>query len=107
MQTHKAEIGIEKLKLRLSAITKANIKSRHNEILIIKSLLASSVRKFIQKEEKRVAALTSTLEILNPENVIKRGYTITYQNGVVIKSAQNLETGDVIETLFRDGLIKS
>jgi exodeoxyribonuclease VII large subunit len=106
-QTHKAEIKTEKLKLKLSSIAMTNIKSRHDKVIIIKSLLTSSARKLIKKEENRAIALNNTLEILNPENVIKRGYTITYQNGKVIKSLQNLETGDVIETLFIDGLTKS
>jgi exodeoxyribonuclease VII large subunit len=74
---------------------------------MIKLLLTSSARKLIKTEEKRVAAFNNTLGILNPENVIKRGYTITYKNGKVVKSLQNLETGNVIETMFSDGLIKS
>ena len=106
-QTHKAEIKSEKLKLKLSSIVTTNIKNQYNEILTIKSLLTSSARKLIQKEEKRVATLTDALKILNPENVIKRGYTITYQDGKIAKSLQNLETGDIIETLFSDGKIKS
>ena len=106
-QTRKAELKTEKLKFKLSSIAITNIKSKYNEILKLKSLLVSSVRKLIRNEEKRVDTLTNSLEILNPENVIKRGYTITYQNGKVVKSLQNLETGNIIETLLIDGLIKS
>ena len=106
-QTHKAEIKTEKLKYKLSSMTIANIKNRNNKVLMMKSLLTSSARRLIEKEEKRVAMFFNTLEILNPENIIKRGYTITYKNGKIAKSLQNLETGDVIETKFSDGLIKS
>ena len=106
-QTYKAEIKTEKLRLRLSSIAITNIKSRYNEILTMKLLLASSVRKLIQIEEKRVTNLTKDIEILNPENVMKRGYTLTYQDGKILKSLQNLAAGDIIETQFRDGLIKS
>jgi exodeoxyribonuclease VII large subunit len=106
-QTYKTEIKTEKLKLKLSSIALTNIKSRYNEILMMKSLLVLSSRKLIRREEKSVATLVNILEILNPENVIKRGYTITYQNGKVVKRLQNLETGSVIETMFIDGLIKS
>ena len=106
-QAHKAEIKTEKLKMKLSSIAMTNIKNRCNDILMMKSLLASSARKLIIKEEKRIATFANTLEILSPENVIKRGYTITCQDGRIIKSLQNLETGDIIETMFSDGLIKS
>jgi len=106
-QTNKAEIKIEKFKIRLSSTAKTNIKNRRDKMQMMKSLLTSSACKLIRKEEKRVATLGNTLEILNPDKVLKRGYTITYQNGKIIKSLQNLETGNIIETLFVDGLIKS
>ena len=106
-QTYKAEIKTEKLKLKLSSMAMTNITNQHNKMLMIKSLLVSSARKLIDKEEKRAVSLSNTLEILNPENVIRRGYTITFKNGNVVKSLQNLETCDVIETKFSDGLIKS
>ena len=106
-QTYRAELKTEKLKLRLSSMAIANIKNRANKILTMKSLLASSARNLIRKEEKRAAAMTNTLEILNPENTIKRGYTITRHDGKIVTSLQNLETGNVIETMFIDGLIKS
>jgi exodeoxyribonuclease VII large subunit len=97
----------EKKLMKLSSNVITNIKNRNYKIQTIKSLLASSARKLIKKEEKRVSTLNNTLEILNPENVIKRGYTITYKNGNIVTSLQNLATGDVIETMFSDGLIKS
>ena len=64
-------------------------------------------QKLIQKEEKRVATLNAALEILNPENVLKRGYTITLQNDRIVKNSQDLKQGDIIETMFSDGLIES
>jgi exodeoxyribonuclease VII large subunit len=55
----------------------------------------------------RLTVLDTTLNILNPENVLKRGYTITSLNGKILKSSNLLNKDDTIETLFTDGRVKS
>ncbi len=45
--------------------------------------------------------------MLNPENVLKRGYTITSLNGKILKSSKGLKKDDIIDTLFTDGIISS
>ena len=104
---YKAEIQTEKLKLKLSSAITANIKSYHNQLSTKKSLLKLFTHKLIQKEEKRISTLNDTLEILDPENVLKRGYTITLQNNKILNSYKGVKTDDIIETIFADGLIKS
>jgi exodeoxyribonuclease VII large subunit len=44
---------------------------------------------------------------MDPKNVLKRGYTLTYRDGVIIKDATNLSVNDIINTKFRDGNITS
>jgi exodeoxyribonuclease VII large subunit len=47
------------------------------------------------------------LKILDPENVLKRGYTITIKNGEIIKSINQLTEEEVIDTQFSDGRARS
>ncbi len=49
----------------------------------------------------------NSLTMLNPENVLKRGYTITTLDGKIVKSTKQIKIGDIIDTQFRDGAIKS
>ena len=106
-QIYKTEIQTERIKSKLSSAAMTNIKNRHNRISTQKLFLEMVTQKLIQKEEKRVATLSAALEILNPENVLKRGYTITLQNDRIVKNSQDLKQGDIIETMFSDGLIES
>jgi len=55
----------------------------------------------------RVAGLRNTLSILKPENVLKRGYTITSFNGRILKKRKQVKTNDLIDTQFSDGAVKS
>ncbi|MCX8082745.1 MAG: exodeoxyribonuclease VII large subunit [bacterium] len=55
---------------------------------------------FLEKNEGKVV-------LMNPVNILKRGYSITFKEGRVIKDPQNIEKGDVIETYLYKGKIKS
>ncbi len=47
------------------------------------------------------------LKGINPEEILKRGYTITTKNGKVIKDIEKLEVGEEIETHFYQGKVVS
>jgi exodeoxyribonuclease VII large subunit len=55
----------------------------------------------------KVSAYNKNLELLKPENVLQRGYTITLFNGEIRKSKAGLQPGDKIETQFHDGIVSS
>lgn len=55
----------------------------------------------------QVASLLKSLKILDPMNVLKRGYTITSLNGKIIKKRIQLKKDDLIETRFSDGSVSS
>jgi len=45
--------------------------------------------------------------LLNPKNVLNRGYSLTLKEGKIIKSANLLKVNDEMETRFADGNVKS
>lgn len=55
----------------------------------------------------RVTGLESVLEMVRPENVLRRGYTITSLNGKIIKSRAEVKADEIIDTQFSDGSINS
>jgi exodeoxyribonuclease VII large subunit len=69
--------------------------------------LISSVLNILGKIKVRADSVENTLNILNPENVLKRGFTITTMNGKIIKSSKQINREDIIETHFSDGGVKS
>ena len=54
-----------------------------------------------------ISGFESSLHILDPDNVLKRGYTITTSNGKIIKSSNEVEQDEIIDTLFIDGKVNS
>lgn len=47
------------------------------------------------------------LSVLDPLNVLKRGYTITVKDGEIVKSVEMVNNGDKVTTIFRDGSVTS
>jgi exodeoxyribonuclease VII large subunit len=58
-------------------------------------------------ENHRLQLMEEKLKALDPQLLLKRGYSITLHNGRAVKDATTLKTGDEIETRLEKGTIKS
>ncbi len=77
-----------------------NIKQKQKNInFLVKSLL--------KEEKQRVNQLESTNNLLNPMQVLKRGYSLTFRNNVLIKSASEININDSITTKWHNGSVES
>jgi exodeoxyribonuclease VII large subunit len=61
----------------------------------------------MSKQKVKTDSLENSLKILDPLNVLKRGYTITSLNGKIIKCSCETSENDIIDTKFSDGSVKS
>lgn len=55
----------------------------------------------------KINIIENQLRNLDPENVLQRGFSITKHNGAAVTSLKNIKTGDMIETILLDGILKS
>jgi exodeoxyribonuclease VII large subunit len=73
--------------------------------------LAGSTKKFpvacLEKQKTEITNIEKAVRILDPINVLQRGYSITLLNGKSINSVKELKEGDMITTLVADGSISS
>ncbi len=76
-------------------------------IIHLKELLKSDINNLLFREMEKLNYSENSIRLLNPENVLKRGYTMTLKNGKIVKLAEDLQINDEIETLFTDGKVKS
>lgn len=61
----------------------------------------------LRKSRSELESYEKNIELLKPENVLRRGYTLTYRKGSIIKRKEDLASGDIINTRFTDGMISS
>lgn len=69
--------------------------------------LSQYVSRLMEREKNNLDAWQRQIETLDPERLLKLGYSLTYCRGKVVLSATELKPGDVIETRLRDGNVTS
>jgi exodeoxyribonuclease VII large subunit len=69
--------------------------------------IISGTLTLINKNNVRLEGLGNTLNMLKPENVLQRGYTLTTVNGKFLKKSDQVKIDDIIDTQFIDGTVKS
>jgi exodeoxyribonuclease VII large subunit len=63
--------------------------------------------KLLHTQKQRLKTLESNIYHLNPTNVLKRGYSITYKDGRAVKFVSEVQTGDRLRTILHRGEILS
>jgi exodeoxyribonuclease VII large subunit len=61
----------------------------------------------IRVEKKNLNLIQEKLRLVDPQNILKRGYSLTMMNGKILKSTQLVKEGDLLETLLSDGTVVS
>ncbi|MCK5139301.1 MAG: exodeoxyribonuclease VII large subunit [Thermodesulfovibrionia bacterium] len=63
--------------------------------------------KLLHTQKQRLKTVESNIYHLNPKNVLKRGYSITYKDGRAVKSVSEVQTGDRLRTILHKGELLS
>ncbi len=94
-------------KLRLYSVLKSFFSDK--ELLLKRStqnLTIFSLNAMV-RNNIRLEGHENTLNILKPENVLKRGYTITTFKGRILKRSDQVKEEDLIDTQFSEGNVRS
>jgi exodeoxyribonuclease VII large subunit len=92
---------------RLSSSAKSRITGREMVLNKDYQRLFTATINCLSINNTRVKALESNLQILNPEKVLMRGFSITSINGKILKNINQLNKDDVIDTQLYEGTLKS
>jgi len=63
--------------------------------------------KFIKNEGQRLRSGDGNIKLLDPRSVLKRGYSITYNNDKAVRAVSDVKAGDSITTVLYDGELTS
>ena len=73
------------------------------KINILDNLAGNIILRRIQKLD----SIQSLLNVLDPKNTLRRGYSITRKNGKAVKTVTAISPGDILVTTLSDGEIQS
>jgi exodeoxyribonuclease VII large subunit len=84
-----------------------NDKNAKENLIQIGDSLKKITRQLYKDEAGKLDMFEKHLQLSSPENILKKGYTLTMKDGKVIKEKDTLKSGDKITTTFYDGEIES
>ena len=85
----------------------ALITSEHSRVFAHLREIRSLTRHRMRRMADGLDHIDKSLRLLDPANVLKRGYSITRHRGKVVRDAVGLRKGDVIDTRLHRGVVTS
>ncbi|MEL7005392.1 MAG: exodeoxyribonuclease VII large subunit [Bacteroidota bacterium] len=76
------------------------------EIQELQQKLSRVTDKSLNAEVEKLSLMKKSIELLDPQTILNRGYSLTVSNGKRV-SKGNIKKGDVIQTLTKDMRISS
>lgn len=95
------------LTTRFSYLLKEKTKDQLMELEHIRLKLENGVNQFLLQKKYQLESKQQHLNLVSPENILKKGYTLTLKGSQIVKSVSNICSGDRITTVFDDGKITS
>jgi len=105
LQTEK--LRLEGLSRNLLDLTKDSLHGERVRMGELRSGLKHYVKQWISGRFSDIALLERQLGALDPVNVLKRGYSITYFNGKPLRDQKKVKKGDEITTRLHTGSLQS
>jgi exodeoxyribonuclease VII large subunit len=104
---YKASLIPSALQSKLISASTSVLSVEKREMVMYNQNLKTMAFSVLTSASIRMKGMESNLQLLNPENVLLRGYTITSLNGKIIKGKNKIKAEDIIDTQFIDGSVRS
>lgn len=106
VKTHYENV-LDKLLVTISSTINEKVSSEKHNVLLMEEKIKPLVDVRLQREKHHLMMLEQRVKALDPEILLKRGYSITLCKGKVVVDASMLKSGDEVETKVRKGTFKS
>ena len=101
------EARLDSLNSRMTTAIRQSIVTHQSLINALEVKMPILLDRRLMAEQHRLQLIEEKTKSLNPALLLKRGYSITLHNGKAVRSPQQLQSGDEIETRLEKGTIKS
>ena len=101
------EARIDQLQQRLTALVQRKTDREHQRIEHLSERLPSLAAHTLDSHRHRLQILEQRAKSLDPTLLLSRGYSITLLNGHALRSPDQAQPGDVIETRLEKGILHS
>ena len=106
-QLQEQEFYFSKIHQQLMMIIGRYNHQKEKELQNLSQRIQHAAVQFLLKQQNALHQSQTKIELLHPENILRRGYSITMKNGRPIRSADEVTAGETITTKLLHGEIES
>ncbi len=92
---------------KLGSIMNYKLEREKSKLNNLSKMISPNMLNRLDKEKIKLENIETKLNLLNPENILKKGYSLTLVEGKIVKSINSVKKGSIIDTKFSDGIVKS
>ena len=83
------------------------LQQKKNELLHVENAIKISANDYLRRESVTLAHHLKSIQMMSPQNILRKGYAIVRLNEEITSSAENIQTGNEIEVILRDAILRS
>jgi exodeoxyribonuclease VII large subunit len=91
----------------LKNVSEGLLRSNYQKLKDFRKMLEVHPGHVLSLQLRRLENFETKINLLNPHNILKRGYSITYSNGKILKDTGSVKKDDIINTRLYNGSITS
>lgn len=99
--------ALERVRVCLKVALGRTVVLRRQRLETFDARLRASLPVFFQRERSKLQLAGKIIEGADPQNVLRRGYSLTLCGGHIVRRAADVSAGDVITTRLADGQVQS
>jgi exodeoxyribonuclease VII large subunit len=101
------EFTINRLENQFKFSINLLLKGQTRMLEFVEEKIPALLKAKLRTEKSNILNFEKICQLLSPENTLKRGFSLSLLDGKVISSSKHAKEGDLLETVFSDGKIKS
>lgn len=105
MQAQADRLG--ELQLRLQRVVQMAVRKQHSKLDALWQSLRFAAQRRLHRQRTQLEFWEKTIALHSPERIYRMGYSLTTVNGKIVKSINDVKTGDHLLTHTADGTITS
>lgn len=105
MQAQADRLG--ELQLRLQRVVQMAVRKQHSKLDALWQSLRFATQRRLHRQRTQLEFWEKTIALHSPERIYRMGYSLTTVNGKIVKSINDVKTGDQLLTHTADGTITS
>ena len=98
---------VASIRQEMGRLLSASVQTGKKDLKIKQVLLYDSVISLLNHHHETINYSIKLLELLNPQNILKRGYAVVYVKGKVVKSSKHVIKGSTLQIRLADGTLQA